>query len=204
MGNLRERFGVFTERLGLRMQLGLQYTLAFLMNIVPAIVLARKWLTPIFAFVWLWISKNWKFLVVCGGLYATVKYARIPETLPTLPNLPAVPMSAVLLVFGLTLLMLSLSAFGYVVFTFLALVIKVNQAISADVRGVNAFVSKLQGATDKAAEGNFYSYNEEIQAGIEEQQRAKREKRISTEEFDNFVKQHAGDLDADMGASGLP
>lgn len=197
MGNLK-------ERLWLRTQLGYQYTLAFLLNIVPALVVMRKWLAPVLSFVWLWISKNWKFLAVCAGVYAAVKYARMPTTLPTLPNFPPVPISAVLLVSALAVLMLSLSAFGYVVFTFLALVIKINQAISADVRGVNAFVNKVQGVTGKAAEGNFYSYDEAIQAGIEEQQKAKREKRISHEEFDNFVKQHAGDLDADLNGSGLP
>lgn len=199
MGNLRERF-----------KLVMQIALCSLLNILPAIVVARKWtrkwILPILLTVWTWFSRNWKFLTICGGLYAAVKYARLPTDLPAIPHLQAVPLSAVFFVLAVTLLVLSLCAFGYVVFTFLALALKINQTISADVRGVSAFVNKIQEGNKPTtnAEGNVYAYDEVIQAGIEEQQRLKREKRLSQEEFENFVKVHAGDLDADMSGSGLP
>lgn len=183
MGNLRNRFGVWFLAV-----------LALLVNVVPIFYWVKTRLRP-----------YWKFAILVAIAYFTMRYWIPTIKIPTIaiPDFPTVPISFIVFLFAAACLFSACCAFGYVLFTFLALTIKINQALAADVRGVSSFVNKVQ-ETTPAGDGNFYAYDEAIQAGIEDQQRNKREKRIANEEFEKFVKANAGDLNVDMNSSGLP
>lgn len=171
-----------------------QALLALVLNIIPAFQWVRRAIRP-----------YWKYIIPATILSIAIRNLTPRIQLPAQwPEMPHVPVSFLVFLAIGAFFLLSCCAFGYVLFTFLALVIKINQVLAQDVRGVATFVSNIKEKATAASEGNFYAYDEELQAGIEEQQKAKREKRLADEEFEKFVKASAGDLNVDMNASGLP
>lgn len=178
MGNLKERIAAL---------------LALILNVVPLFVRVKRWMRP-----------YWKFIIFTVIILFAIRYLAATITVPTsLPKIPTVPISFIFLLLASGVFLLAFSSFGYVMFTFLALVVKINQVLAADVRGVAALANKVE-AANPSVPGTVYTYDEFVQAGIEEQQKQKREHRMADEEFDNFVKANAGDLHADMNGSGLP